>query len=100
MPLRALMSKTIRQTIVALLEEEALSALDLAEILGIQEKEVADHMEHVARSLYASRTFHVKPAQCRKCGFTFNKKKQFKRPSRCPQCRSELVTGARFSIRQ
>lgn len=92
------MSKTIRQTIVALLQEEALSALDLAEILGIKEKEVAEHMEHVARSVTAPRTVKVEPARCRKCGFAFTRKKQFKRPSRCPQCRGELVEGARFSI--
>ncbi len=95
-----IMLKTVRQTITALLEEEALSTLDLAEILGLKEKEVAEHMEHVARSVSAPRKLKVQPAKCRKCGFTFTKKKQFKTPSRCPQCRSELVEGARFAIRQ
>ena len=92
------MSKTIRQTIITLLEEEPLSTIDLAEIMGIKEKEVIDHMEHVARSISAPRKLILKPAQCKKCGFTFTKKKQFKSPSRCPQCKSELVEGARFSI--
>ena len=94
------MSKTIRQAIIVLLQEKALSTLELAGILGIEEKEVVGHMEHVARSVASQYKLHVEPAQCRKCGFVFTKKKQFKSPSRCPKCRGELVKGARFSIRQ
>ncbi len=92
------MSKTIRQTILALLRDEFLSTLDLAEMLGLKEKEVVDHMEHVARSVRAHRRIKIEPAQCRKCGFVFTKRNQFRTPSRCPQCRSELIEGARFLI--
>jgi len=92
------MPKTIRQTIMALLEQEALSTTDLAEMLGIKEKEIIDHMEHVARSVSGERKLETTPAQCKTCGFRFTKKKQFKTPSRCPKCKSELVEQARFLI--
>ena len=92
------MSKTIRQTIVELLRQEELTTLDLAEILGIREREVADHLEHVARSVGATGRLSVEPARCKKCGFSFTKKKQFKTPSRCPECHSQLIEGARFRV--
>ena len=83
---------------MTLLQEEALSTIELANILGIEEKEIIGHMEHVARSVASRHKLNIEPAQCRKCGFVFTKKKQFKYPSRCPKCRSELVERARFSI--
>lgn len=92
------MSKTVRQTIIELLRQQALTAWDLAEILGIKEREVAEHLEHVARSVSCTGKIRVEPARCKQCGFVFTKRKQFKSPSRCPQCRSQQVERPRFSI--
>lgn len=92
------MTKTIRQTIVELLKEEALSTRDLAEILDIREKEIFNHLEHIARSVSPKNRLVIKPAQCKKCGFLFKKRSRVTPPSRCPQCKSELIERPRFSI--
>lgn len=92
------MTKTIRQTIVALLEQETLSTLDLADILLLKEKEVAEHLEHISRSLRPQKLLVMESARCRKCGFQFKKRSRLSPPSRCPQCKSESIERARLSI--
>jgi len=80
-----------------MLRQEQLTTFDLAEILGIKEKEIADHLEHVAKTVKAS--LRIEPARCRQCGFVFSRKKQFKSPSRCPECHGQQIERPRFSIR-
>lgn len=92
------MTKTIRQTIVALLEREALSTLELADILLLKEKEIAEHLEHISRSLRPQRLVMVESARCKKCGFQFKKRSRLSPPSRCPRCKSECIERARLSI--
>ena len=92
------MAKTIRQMIIALLEQEKLSALDLSGELGVKEKEIFEHLEHIARSLRPMKRLVVEPAQCRDCDFKFKKRNRIKPPSRCPQCKSECIQRPRFSI--
>jgi predicted Zn-ribbon and HTH transcriptional regulator len=92
------MGKTIRQLIVELLEEEQLSALDLSGELGVKEKEIFEHLEHIARSLKPAKRLVVEPAQCRSCDFQFKKRNRIKPPSRCPLCRSEFIQRPRFSV--
>ena len=41
---------TIRQEIIDLLSEEELNARELSQLLGIPEKEVFEHLEHVSRT--------------------------------------------------
>ena len=57
------MGKTIRQLIVELLEQEQLSALDLSGELGVKEKEIFEHLEHIARSLKPAKRLVVEPAE-------------------------------------
>jgi predicted Zn-ribbon and HTH transcriptional regulator len=92
------MTKTIRQTMVALLEQQALSTLNLADILLLKEKEVADHLEHISRSLRPHKLLVVESARCKKCGFQFKKRTRLNPPSRCPHCKGESIERARFSI--
>ncbi len=44
---------TIRQQIISLLSLYEMDALQLSQELGVQEKEVYDHLDHIARSLAA-----------------------------------------------
>lgn len=92
------MAKTTRQMIVELLEQEQLSALDLSGELGVTEKEIFEHLEHIARSLKPTKRLAVEPAQCKSCGFQFKKRNRIKPPSRCPRCRSELIQRPLFCI--
>jgi len=81
------------------LEQGPLSARDLSGLVGIPEKEVAGHLEHIRASLHrTSRRFVVLPAECAKCGFVFDKRERLTRPSRCPVCKSESLHAPLFSL--
>jgi transcriptional regulator len=72
-----------------------MSARGLAEELGLREKDVVEHLEHLRRSHV---TLAVTPAACRECGFVFRKRERFGRPSRCPVCRSEQINEPVFEV--
>jgi hypothetical protein len=75
------------------------TARELSAHVGIPEKQVAGHLEHLARSLRAGgERFQVEPAGCQDCGFVFKKRDRLTRPSRCPVCRSEHLDAPRFRI--
>jgi predicted Zn-ribbon and HTH transcriptional regulator len=89
---------TIRQALKELLEGEALSALELSQRLSVPEKEVYEHLAHLARAPGPGRRFHLIPSICRKCGFTFTKRERLTPPSRCPVCRGESIKRPRFAL--
>jgi len=90
---------TVRHRIMAELEQGPLSALELSGFVGIPEKEVAGHLEHIRHTLHRTgRRFVVQPAECARCGFVFEKRERLTRPSRCPVCRSESVHAPLFSL--
>jgi len=83
---------TVRQRIVHLLEEEELSARDISQRLGIREKEVYDHLTHIARSMNArGKRLRVPPFACLGCGYVFKERERFTRPGRCPRCKGTRV---------
>ena len=93
------MSGTVRENIrLALLEGEA-SARDLSERIGIAERDVADHLEHLERSLaHRGERLVIEPPQCLGCGFAFTRRHRFTRPSGCPECRGRRITYPKFRI--
>jgi predicted Zn-ribbon and HTH transcriptional regulator len=91
--------QTIRQQIIKLLTEEQMDARDLSREVGIKEKEVYDHLNHIARSLAAKgRRLNIRPCECLKCGFVFKDRKRFTRPGRCPRCRDSHIINPSFKI--
>jgi predicted Zn-ribbon and HTH transcriptional regulator len=81
------------------LEQGPLSARDLSGLVGIPEKEVAGHLEHIRHSLHRTgKRLIVQPAECTKCGFVFDKRERLTRPSRCPVCKSESLHAPLFSL--
>ncbi len=90
---------TIRQAIRELLQEQAFSALELSQRLSLPEKEIYEHLQHVARAPGAGFRFQLMPAVCRKCGFTFSKRERLTVPSRCPICRQQSIKRPRFALR-
>ena len=89
--------ETLRHEIVSLLKEESHATRELSERVGISEKDVLEHLEHIR---FAQRSaFVVTPAECMWCGFTFRKRERLKGPGRCPVCHSEHIAEPAFSIR-
>jgi predicted Zn-ribbon and HTH transcriptional regulator len=90
---------TVRRRILSELEQGPLSALDLSGLVGIPEKEVAGHLEHIRQSLHrTTRQLTVRPAECSKCGFVFEKRNRLTRPGKCPVCRSESIHAPLFGV--
>jgi transcriptional regulator len=89
---------TIRQTIISLLQGQDLSAREISQIVGIREKEVYDHLTHIARSAADRGKLIVQPASCRHCGFIFKKRDRLTAPGKCFLCRSEAISPPRFAI--
>jgi predicted Zn-ribbon and HTH transcriptional regulator len=91
--------RTIRQKIIELLSNADLDARELSQELGIREKEVYDHLAHVARSVKAeNKKLIVHPSRCLQCGFVFEDRKRLTRPSRCPTCKQSYLQSPRYSI--
>lgn len=89
--------KTERQRIVSILTSGEADVTHLSVRLGLQEKEVLYHLEHVQKS---SPGFMIKPAKCLCCNFEFKDRTRLSVPSRCPKCRSERVCKPIFYIKE
>lgn len=90
---------TIRQKIISLLIEEEMSAREISGQVGISEKEVNEHLFHIARSVASqNQRVVITPADCQSCGYVFENRKRFSRPGRCPRCKKSHVRSPRFHI--
>lgn len=76
------------------------SSRQLADLLGMPEREIEHHLEHVVKTLARDRTrqFLLEPSACLDCGFEFRNRTKLRRPSRCPKCRSEAISAPRYGI--
>jgi len=91
---------TIRQLIMQSITGTLYSSRQLAELVGVPERQVEDHLTHVAKSVARDRTrqFVLDPSRCRDCGFVFRERTRLTCPSRCPRCRSEAISPPRYGI--
>ncbi len=90
---------TVRRDIIALLQRQELNALEISGIVGVSEKDVAEHLTHIRRSLARQgKTLHVRPARCLGCGYRFQKRERLTKPGRCPCCRSEQIAPPVFAV--
>ena len=92
--------QTARQRMIELLSGTKLSAYQLAQMLGISERQVEDHLVHVVKTIARDRKrrFILEPSTCSECHFIFQDRRKLTRPSRCPRCRSESITAPRYGI--
>ncbi|WHZ17024.1 MAG: universally conserved protein [Nitrospira sp.] len=92
--------QTPRRRIIDLLTGTLLSSHQLAQLLGMPERHVEDHLTHVVKTLARdpARTFLLEPSTCQDCGYAFRDRTKLTRPSRCPNCRSEAITSPRYGI--
>jgi len=92
--------RTPRQRIIDVITDTRLSSYQLAQILGIRERQVEEHLTHVVKTIShdKKRRFILDPAFCQDCDFIFRDRRRLTRPSRCPQCRSEAIVAPRYGI--
>ncbi len=92
-------TKTIRQQIIVLLDQTEMSAREISQTVGIREKEIYEHLVHISRSVNAKRKkLVITPSRCLECGYVFEKRTRFTRPSRCPRCKKEYIQSPRYRI--
>jgi len=94
------LERTPRQRIMELLTGSRLTTYQLAQMLGIPERQVEDHLIHAVKSIARDKTrrFILEPSRCQDCNFVFRDRRRLTRPSRCPQCRRESVTAPRYGV--
>ncbi|MEW6426883.1 MAG: transcriptional regulator [Thermodesulfobacteriota bacterium] len=93
------METTKRQQIIALLEQETLSSLQLSPLVSLSEKEVVAHLPHIERSLKGGgKRLTTVAARCLDCGHLFRDRQRFGKPGRCPRCRGSHIEPPRFRI--
>lgn len=91
--------QTIRQAITELLTESEYSALTISGKLGISEKEVYEHLEHIQKSAKSlKKKLRVTPFACLQCHFVFKDRRRLTRPGRCPKCKGSHIQNAFFRI--
>jgi len=91
--------QTIRQQIIELLSNKEMGARELSQSVGIREKEVYEHLSHIARSVNARRKkLIIIPSSCLECGYVFENRKRFSPPSRCPRCKSEHIQNPTYRV--
>ncbi len=89
----------MRETLRKTLREGSATARDLSTVAGIREKDVTDHLEHLARSLpHDGERLVVEPASCIACNYRFSDRGRLTRPGACPKCRSTRIDPPVFRI--
>jgi transcriptional regulator len=91
--------KTIRKEMILLLDSKEMGAREISSAMGIGEKEVYRHLFHIERSVkHQRKKLIITPAECFGCGYAFEKRRRFTRPSRCPICKSEHIRNPMYRI--
>ena len=85
---------------IELITGTRLSSHQLAQMLGIPERLVEEHLTHVVKTIARDKTrrFILDPARCQDCDFVFRDRSRLTSPSRCPHCRSEAIKAPRYGI--
>ncbi len=87
------------QALLAALNDEYQTLKELSAAARLSEKELPDLLEKLRRSLsHRGQRLESLPALCQSCGFKFDERKTAKRPSRCPNCKSERISPPRFRL--
>lgn len=91
--------KTTRQATTDELLLGMRTIRELSQALGISEREVIAHLPHVRQSAkHKGYEFVIEPSKCLKCGFIFEHRERWAKPSRCPECKGEKITNPMFGL--
>ncbi len=92
--------QTIRQQIIELLQQGPMVAREISQKIGIMEKEVFGHLEHIRFSIKTTgKKLNIDPAFCLDCNYSFKDRKRVKHPGRCPKCKGTHIRKPEYSIR-
>jgi len=84
---------------ICALLHKSMDQRELSQALGIREKEVAQHLPHIAKSVKAKKlTWQTQPAYCEECAYSFKDRRRLTPPSKCPRCRSSRIRGPWYRI--
>lgn len=98
-PAPAPRAETVRQALAQALRRGPATAGELSVEVGVREKDVPEHLAHLARSLARrGERLVVHAASCIACGFTFRERDRLTRPGACPSCRSTRIDPPSFEI--
>lgn len=93
------LQETHRAALARALREGACTSRDLSTLVGIREKDVAPHLEHLQRSAaHRGERLVIEAAACLACGFRFSQRQRLTTPGRCPECSSERIEPPVFSL--
>ncbi len=94
-------TETPRQAIARELAAAPHTAHELSALVRVPEKDVAAHLEHLARSLRGSGgRLEVEPARCRECDYVFRDRRRLARPTACPRCHGQHLSAPVFRVRE
>lgn len=83
----------------ALADGHSVTLKELSGLVGVSERDLPGHLEHLAKSVEADgRTLVLEPARCIACGFTFEGRQRFTRPGKCPDCRGSRISPPRVHL--
>ncbi len=101
-------SETVRERLAHFLLDhpgEEFSLEDLAAVLGLkrgESKRLYEDLVHVSKTLWrrsgGKMYVAMLPPVCMSCGYVFKDLKKPRKPSRCPRCKSEWISGPRFVL--
>ena len=87
-----------RKELIPLLLRRAWTVSELAEHLDVDTREMADDLVHLERSLrHLPYRMQITPAQCRKCGFVFDRER-LRKPGKCPSCRGTWISEPQIGL--
>ncbi len=90
---------TVREELREALLDSPATARELSGRVGLREKDVAEHLAHLSRSLgRRGERLAIAPASCIECGFAFRGRERLTRPGACPRCRSTRIDPPVFRI--
>ena len=91
-PIPAEKDESIRQKIRIMLAEGKVSAKEISMAVGIREKDVFGHLEHIQQSCRRGKEqLAIIPPVCKGCGFVFKKRTRLTKPGKCPICRGSTI---------
>ncbi len=90
---------TIRQQLIALLEDNDMTAREISRELHISEKEVFSHLQHIRKTVKAlKKKLKIQPFECLHCGYVFKDRNRLSPPGRCPKCKQSRIKSATYHI--
>ena len=92
--------RTVRKRLAELLSVGEWDVRALSQEMRLKEKEIVEHLPHVARSVKAAGgRFVIVPAECLGCGFLFEDRTKYKKPGRCPKCKGVRIQSPMFAVK-